>query len=157
MYYNMQPGQAAIALSADSVRRANALAAVLAPNFLIANPDLIGGANITGNGGKTRYDSVQFELRRRLSGGLQFDTSYVFGKAYESSRYSFRRPRLMTRNTGSEGDVTHALKATAVYDLPFGRGQRFGSSAGPVLDRVIGGWQIAGTARIQSGRLVDLG
>src|SRR5688500_6405573 len=148
MYYNMQPGQAAIALSADSVRRANALAAVLAPNFLIANPDLIGGANITGNGGKTRYDSLQVELRRRLSSGLQLDTSYVFGKAYESSRFSFRLPRLMRRNTGAQGDVTHALKATAVYDLPFGRGRRFGSDVGGAMDRVIGDWQIAGTARI---------
>jgi hypothetical protein len=155
--FNPQPGTAANALDADAGRRANALAAGLAPNFLIANPDLIGGANITGNGGKTRYDSLQLELRRRLSSGLQFDTSYVFGKAYESSRFSFRLPRLMRRNTGTPGDVTHALKATAVYDLPFGRGRRFGSDVGGAMDRVIGGWQIAGTARIQSGRLVNLG
>jgi hypothetical protein len=63
----------------------------------------------------------------------------------------------MRRNTGTPGDVTHALKATAVYDLPFGRGRRFGTDVGGAMDRVIGGWQIAGTARIQSGRLVNLG
>ena len=154
---NPQPFTAANALDADTARRANALAAGLPANFLVANPDLLGGANITGNGGKTRYDSLQLELRRRLSNGLQFDTSYVFGKAYESSRYSFRLPRVMTRNTGAEGDVTHGFKATAIYDLPFGRGRRFGSDVGGVMDRLIGGWQVAGTARIQSGRLVDLG
>jgi hypothetical protein len=155
--FNPQPGTAASALDSDATRRQNALNAGLAANFLVANPDLLGGANITSNGGKTRYDSLQLELRRRLSNGLQFDTSYVFGKAYESSRYSFRRGRLMTRNTGAEGDITHAFKATAILDLPFGRGRRFGSDVGPVMDRIIGGWQIAGTARIQSGRLVDLG
>ena len=155
--FNPQPFTAANALDADSARRANALAAGLPANFLVANPHLLGGANLTGNGGKTRYDSLQLELRRRLSNGLQFDTSYVLGNAFESSRYTFRQPRVMTRNVGAEGDVTHALKATVVYDLPFGRGRRFGGSAGTVLDRVIGGWQVAGTARIQSGRLVDFG
>jgi hypothetical protein len=36
--------------------------------------------------------------------------------------------------------------------LPFGRGTRLGSGAKGVLDRVIGGWQIAGTLRYQTGR-----
>jgi len=155
--FNPQPFTSANALDADSSRRQNALNAGLPANFLIANPHLLQDATITGNGGKTRYDSLQMELRRRLSNGLQFDSSYVFGKAYESSRYSFRRPRLMTENTGAEGNIYHALKATAIYDLPFGRGRRFGSDVGGVMDRIIGGWQVAGTARIQSGRLVDLG
>jgi len=54
-------------------------------------------------------------------------------------------------------DVTHALKATGLYELPFGRGHRFGTNVGPVMDRIIGGWQVSGTTRIQSGRLFDLG
>jgi hypothetical protein len=61
------------------------------------------------------------------------------------------------RAVGGEGDVTHAFKATGFYELPFGQGRRFGTGAGPLLDRLIGGWQISGTTRIQSGRLFDLG
>ena len=34
----------------------------------------IGGANVTTNDGKTRYNALQLELRRRLSQGLQFQT-----------------------------------------------------------------------------------
>jgi hypothetical protein len=155
--FNPLPFTAANALDADAGRRANALAAGLPANFLVANPNLLGGANITGNGGKSRYDSLQLELRRRLSNGLQFDSSYVYGVATASSRYSFRRPRLMTENTGAEGNIYHALKATAVWDLPIGRGRRFGSDVSGLMDRIIGGWQVAGTARVQSGRLLDLG
>jgi hypothetical protein len=66
-------------------------------------------------------------------------------------------PRLFTRNTGDEGDVTHALKTTFVYETPFGRGRRFGANVHPIVDHIIGGWQLSGTARIQSGRLFDLG
>jgi hypothetical protein len=66
-------------------------------------------------------------------------------------------PRILTRATGSEGDVTHAFKATGVYDLPFGQGRRYGASWNSWIDGVAGGWEISGTARLQSGRLADLG
>lgn len=154
---NPNPSGAANALDADAVRRANALMAGLPANFLVANPDALGGANVTGNGGYTRYNSLQFELRRRLSGGLQFDASYVFGRGYESVRYSFRRDRVLVRDTGGEGDVAHAFKSTFVYELPFGRGKRFAGNVGSVVDRIVGGWQLQGTVRLQSGRMVDFG
>ena len=53
--------------------------------------------------------------------------------------------------------MTHAFKGTWTYELPFGQGKRFAAGAGPVLDRVIGGWSFDGIARIQSGRMLDFG
>ena len=44
--------------------------------------------------------------------------------------------------SGTPGDLTHAFKATVVYDLPFGQGRRFGSGANAVVDRIIGGWTV---------------
>ena len=75
----------------------------------------------------------------------------------QSTRYSFRVPRLLSRDVGGEGDVAHAAKGTFIYEIPFGQGRRFGTNIGPWMDRLIGGWQIAGTARLQTGRLFDLG
>ncbi len=144
-------------LFGSSSRRANALRAGLPANFWLVNPDKLGGAVITGNGGKTNYNSLQLELRRRLHQGLQFNTSYVFGKAYGSQRFSFRVPREMRRDTGATGDLTHQLKANVVYDLPFGRGRKFASNAGGVLERIVGGWSLGLNAKVQSGRLVNLG
>ncbi len=144
-------------LAGDPGRQTNSIAAGLAPNFFRANPDMLGGANVTGHGGYTTYNALQMMYRRRLSAGLQLDANYVFGKSYTSSRYSFRVPRILTRQTGTEGDVTHAFKVTGVYELPFGQGLRWASDAGPVLDRIINGWTISGTMRMQSGRLFDLG
>jgi len=155
----MNPGPQgfANALDSSSSRRANALRAGLPDNFLVANPNKLGGAEVNGNGGYTNYNSIQLELRRRMSAGLQFQTSYVFGRAWESVFYSFRRPRLERLDTGGEGGVTHAFKANWVYELPFGQGKRWGSNVGGAMDRLIGGWQIHGTARFQSGRMVDFG
>jgi hypothetical protein len=155
--YNPNPTGAATALDSDATRRANALKAGLPANFLVVNPNYLGGADLIGNGGYTKYNSFQLELRKRLSSGLQFTSSYAFGKAYTSSRYSFRRDRVKTLDTGTEGGVTHAFKANWTYELPFGQGRRFSSGAGPILDRIIGGWSFDGIARIQSGRMLDFG
>jgi hypothetical protein len=155
--YNPQPYFAANALDADQTRINNALRAGLPANFLVANPNLLGGAEVTANSGFTRYDGMQLLVTKRLSRGLQFQANYVYGKAYISERYSLRTPRAKVLDAGSEGGVTHAFKGNWVYELPFGRGRRFGTSAGPWLDRVIGGWSFDGLARIQTGRLLDFG
>ena len=144
-------------LNGSSTFRANALAAGLPRNFWVANPDALGGAIVRGNGGYTSYNAMQVTFRRRLSAGLQFDANYNVGRAYASERYSFRVDRKTVRQTGTPGDVSQAVKGTFVYELPFGSGKRFGSGVGPVMDRIIGGWQVSGTTRVQSGRLVDLG
>jgi hypothetical protein len=144
-------------LAGNPARQANAINAGLPANFFRANPDALGGANVTGNGGYTKYNAMQVEYVRRLSGGLQLNSNYTFGRGYNSSRYSFRVPRILTRDSGTEGDVEHALKANAVYELPFGSGRRFLANEGTFVDRIVGGWNISGTLRLQSGRLFDLG
>lgn len=155
--FNPHPYLAADNLDADAASRTRALAAGLPANFLLANPDLLGGANIVENRSRTMYNSLALEFKRRAATGLSFQSSYVFGHATESRFLSLRIDDPMLRNSGSEGDVTHALKVNFVYPVPFGRGQKFASGANALLDRIIGGWQLAGNARVQSGRLLDLG
>jgi hypothetical protein len=144
-------------LDGDATRRANAINAGLPANFFRANPDLLGGANITGNGGYTRYDSMQIDFRKRLSGGLQLDANYVYGNAYASSRLSFREARVKRLDTGTPGGITHAFKTNWVWELPFGRGRHWLNNRNSFFERIIGGWELDGTGRIQSGRLVDIG
>ena len=144
-------------LAGDPTRQANSIKAGLPANFFRANPDMLGGANATGNRGFSLYNSLQLQYRRRLSGGLQFDANYTYGLGELSEHFSFRVPRELLRSTGGEGDVTHGLKATGVYELPFGRGRRFANSINQLADYFVGGWQFSGTTRIQSGRLADLG
>jgi hypothetical protein len=144
-------------LYGSPVLRANALAAGLPANFFVANPDKLDGAVMTGNGGKSRYHSLQLELRRRLHNGLQYNANYVFGNMEISNRFSFRTPRLMRRDVGSPGDISHAFKLNMVYDLPFGQGRRFASGAGGVMDRIVGGWSVGLTGLVRSGTLVNLG
>ena len=144
-------------LLGNSTFRNNALNAGLAANFWVVNPGMIGGANVRTNQGFSHYDSLQIELRRRLSQGLQFQASYAFGDTWQSDFYSVRVPLLESLDEGGEGTVRHAFKVDWVYELPFGRGRRFASNVNAFMERVVGGWSFAGTSRVQSGQAVDFG
>jgi hypothetical protein len=117
------------------------------------NPDKVGGAFVRGNGGGTRYDSLQVELRRRLSNGLLVEGNYVLGKQQNQTRYSFRTDRDWTLDDGPR----HAVKMNWIYELPFGRGRHFGANVNGFWDRVIGGWEFDGGGRIQSGLILSFG
>jgi hypothetical protein len=53
--------------------------------------------------------------------------------------------------------VRHALKMNGVWELPFGRSRRFLSDAGGFLDRLVGGWEVDGVGRVQSGQILSFG
>jgi len=140
-------------LIGNATFRNNLVAAGYPSNLFIANPDKIGGAFVRGNGGGTRYDSVQVELRRRLSKGLLIEGNYVLGKQTNGTRYSFRVPRDWTLDDGPR----HAVKMNWIYELPFGRGRSFGSNVNGLVDRIIGGWEFDGGGRVQSGLILSFG
>jgi Carboxypeptidase regulatory-like domain/TonB-dependent Receptor Plug Domain len=137
--------------------RNNAARAGLPANFFVANPDMLGGANLTTNSGGTNYNSMQFEFRKRLTNGVAFNTSYAWGRATILQRYGFSRPSAEILQAGQIGGVQHAVKGNWVYDLPFGRERRWGSNAGALLDALIGGWEFDGVARVQTGEMLDFG
>jgi hypothetical protein len=141
-------------LDASATFRDNAARAGLPRNFMLTNPDLRGGANIIGNGGWTRYDAMQIEVRRRMSSGLLVQAGYDFAKAFNASRATFRAPRFNTLDTNT---LRHAFRVNWVYELPFGRGKKLFSNAGGVANRIAGGWEFQGAGRIQSGQLFNLG
>ena len=51
----------------------------------------------------------------------------------------------------SDFDVNHRFVASAVYQLPIGRGKRFGGNMNKALDLVAGGWQITNITTFQKG------
>ena len=116
------PTTAANDLFGDATRRANMLAAGLPSNFWVMNP-VIGDANVTTSGSFTKYHSVQTEVRRRLSRGLLVNGSYTWSRRYSSNLDSLHFDRVLRRAT----NVPHSFKVNGYYELPVGRGKRFGT------------------------------
>src|SRR5262249_50725691 len=103
--------------------RANGAAAGLPANFFLLNPS-VSSANITRSAAGTYYHSFTLDVRRRLSHGLLVDANYTYSASWGTSLQDLHFSRLFFENTG----VPHALKMTWDYQLPIGRGKRFGAN-----------------------------
>jgi len=152
---NPVPFTYAANLHSDAGRRASAITAGLPANFFWVNPDKRGAANELTNWGGSNYHAATVEFRRRFSAGMLFNVNYTFGKAMQDLFVSFRK--LDGERTLSPNSITHAFKANWVYELPVGRGQRLLGNVNGALDRVVGGWAIHGTARMQTGSPLNFG
>jgi len=152
---NPNPGSYASNLYSDATRRGNALAAGYAANLFVVNPAVQdGGAWVYGNGGFSSYNSMQVDLRRRMSKGMLFQANYTWSKALTGQTVGFLKgwDKALTAT-----QLPHTFKVNWLYEMPFGQGKMlFGNTSG-LVNRFIGGWEFQGTGRWQSGNLLDAG
>ncbi len=139
----------------------NAVAAGRLPlNFLRANP-AVRGAQFFTNGSTSAYDSLQVELTRRMTGGLRFQTSYVFSKGLSDFTGSTGDTNsfltlLDTHREYRQFNNTHQLLGNTIYQLPFGRNRRFLRGVRGTPGALISGWQISGIVKFNSGDPLSL-
>jgi hypothetical protein len=100
---------------------------------------------------------MQFEYRKRLSGGLTFNTSYTWSDAKTLQRYGFGKPLEWIDQAGQVGNVQHSIKGAWNWEVPFGHERRFGENVPGIVDAILGGWSLDGVARIQTGEQLDFG
>ena len=112
---------------------------------------------------ESNYSSGAVEVSRHSGKSLTFDASYTFTRdlsnaggatpnAFAVAGGSFLTDRFHPRLDYGNViyDRRHRLLVTYLYDLPFGKGQHWLSS-GSALNRLVGDWQLAGVAILQSG------
>jgi hypothetical protein len=117
--------------------------------------------------GVSSYNAAQFTLRHAMSHGFQADVSYTLSKSIDmgsdtertgelnSGKGSFSeiinswRPKL--NRAVSDFDTRNLVTANGIYQLPFGRGQRFAGGVNRLGNALIGGWQYSGLGRWSSG------
>jgi hypothetical protein len=145
--YEPDPFDAAADLWAGTgaaTRRTNALNAGLAANFFVLNP-AVDDVNITRAAAGSRYHSLQIDVRRRLSKGFTIQGNYTFAQRWGSSLEDLHRDRIYLKTD----NLPHAFKFNWLYEVPVGRGKRFGTNVNAVVDAIIGGWEFSGTGRVQ--------
>jgi len=104
--------------------------------------------------GVTSYNGFSARLEHRFSAGLYFLNSFTWSKALGTSEqaleyasgYYQANPQniynLAAERGPSSFDIKFMNTTSVVYELPFGKGKKFGSQWGGVFDAVAGGWAI---------------
>lgn len=92
------------------------------------------------NIGNTSYNALEIRINKRLSDGLTMTGAYTFSKTLEAT--SFREDQYTTpERVLADFDRSQHLTFNALYQLPVGRGKRFGSGWSRALDLALGNWQ----------------
>lgn len=128
----------------------------------ITNFPSLGSINYNDYNGISNYDGLQLHEEHRVSNGLIATFSYAWSHALDDSTGAFQgqTAALYFDPIGSYGnsseDQRSVFSSSLLYQMPFGRGQRWGGSVSRPVDWLIGGWQSSVVAFVQSGTPVDL-
>lgn len=130
------------------------------------------------NIGTENFNSGNLRVERRFANGFQMLLNYTYSKDLTDVGGANGGATPTNGGAGTNGpsfqgiygissayglspaDQTHRISAYYSYDLPYGRGRRWGNSPNgigqKVLDGVAGGWQLAGTFLWASGTPVSI-
>lgn len=112
---------------------------------------------------KSNYNSAQFSLTQRLRRDITFDFNYTYGHSldnasglqnagnYSTAALIFNPFNLDSQYASSDFDIRHVVNANWLVGLPFGRGKMFLSNSNKWVNGILGGWQLTGVFRWNSG------
>jgi hypothetical protein len=127
-----------------------------------AYPWLRGGLSLTSTFGRSSYHALAAKFEKRYSNGISMVSSYTWGHVLADTG---------TTLSGSQGfglyditcgfgceysnaawDIRQRWVTSFNWDLPFGRGKKFGNNISPAADAFIGGWQTNGILTYSTGQ-----
>lgn len=127
-----------------------------------------GGAAFSAYTGGSNYNSLQAKIERRYSNGLSFLGTYTWSHALDDAPTplgstgdsGYRGTNIVPTNldySNSAFDVRHRLTINGNYELPFGRGKKFGANSSKLVDLVLGGYSASLVFRAQTGEAFTVG
>jgi hypothetical protein len=142
-----------------------------------ANPQLVTGAKFFPTAGLTindnlfegtsHYNALQTSLNHRLVNGLQVTAAYTWSHNTDDSASPLSQnqaaipmtaagPQLSLNRGNADDDQRHAATFSALIEVPYGRGRRYGANINKGLDYVVGGWQLSPFVSMGGGTPFDL-
>ena len=111
--------------------------------------------------GESTYNSLQIKLNRRFAQGIQFGANYTYSRLITNASEDvfggspiggvLQNPfDIKSLKSISPNNPPQAFVANFIAELPLGKGKKF-LNGSRVLDILVGGFQIGGVFRYQSG------
>ncbi len=144
---------------------------ILLGQSLLPYPEFCGGTGASQEPiGFSNYNSLQATFTHRISLGLIFMASYTYSKFLDDTDgpegwASISSGGAAIRNyydLGAEKavdstDIPQSLALNYVYELPVGRGKKFGGGMNGIENTFVGGWQVSGITHVQGGFPLSIG
>ena len=141
---------------------------VLPSPYLAGNPTLAADNptdKLTITDGIQNYNALQVSFQKRLSNGLEFQANYTWSHCLTDSigyyggygqgggnYYYWQNTYNAHSYYGScYYDVPQAFNGFVTYDIPYGRGRKFGKNLNRAANALIGDWQVNSIVTFHSG------
>jgi Carboxypeptidase regulatory-like domain/TonB-dependent Receptor Plug Domain len=125
-----------------------------------------GAIEVAYGAGYSNYNALQMKLEKRYSSGLTFINSFTWSKAIDNASghleanngdNSRANIRDLAHEKGPSGyDQPFNDTLSGVYALPFGRNKKYGAAWNPVVDGILGGWQLTLINTLTSGLPINI-
>src|ERR1051325_354517 len=118
----------------------------------------LGNVFVYQNTGNSWFNSLQTMLERRFSHGLSYSLNWSFSRAIDDfqSLLGATQPTPFAPAGYNRGpsalERRHILSFNGVYELPVGRGKRWGSHMSKLLNGAFGGWELSTIYQFNSGQ-----
>lgn len=109
------------------------------------------------NGAGHQFNSLTLEVERRMARGLQFQSSWVWARDIGDLErgQALENPFDRQREVSVAPDIpTHRFTTNLIYQLPFGKGRPYLSSANRAVDAIAGGWDVSAIYSYYSGQFL---
>ena len=139
--------------AADALGQSNPVSYFFNPQY--------GALSAWGTIAKSNYHGFSASMRQRLH-NLQWDFNYTYSHSLDNASglqtsgtygaaFILNSIRPNDNYANSDFDLRHVINFSTIYQVPFGRGRHFGSDMARGLDALVGGWQLAGIFRWNTG------
>jgi hypothetical protein len=113
------------------------------------------------SGGHDSYNALMLSLNRRSTNGVAMNMQYTFATSRGTSGGSneantaANNAKTLEQFEYEDGynnfDVRHTFNVSLLYQIPFGKGRKYGSGAGGAAQALLGGWDVGGIVNARSG------
>ena len=121
---------------------------------------------ISYGGGFATYHGLQAKIEKRYAAGVYLLNSFTWSKAIDNASghleaFNGDNSRVNFRNLPSEKalgayDQPFNNTTSVVWELPYGKGRKWGSKLPGVVDAILGGWRMTGINTMTSGQPMNI-
>lgn len=115
------------------------------------------------NRGNTSFHSLQAKVERRFSEGFTLLGSWMWSRSIgdiigdsgpgQAPGSGFQNPNdLRNERSLLDTHLAHRFVMSGIWEVPFGRGRRFGADMNTLLNKILGGWSVTGLVTLTTGR-----
>ncbi|HYZ83488.1 MAG TPA: carboxypeptidase regulatory-like domain-containing protein, partial [Bryobacteraceae bacterium] len=114
------------------------------------------------SGGSDNYNAMQMTFNRRFTQGFTFGSQYTWSHSLGTTGGSneartAQNPTCFDCEYGSNNfDVRHTFNASLLYEVPYGRGRRWGGDLNRAVDAAVGGWTVGSLINARTGVPIEV-